>query len=198
MSAANVVDSSGWLEYFTDSERAPLFAPAIEDVENLFVPVISIYEVFKKVLRERGEDEALQIASVRQNGQLINLDCALALEAARHSLPLADSIIYAAAMRCDATLWTQDEHFKDLPNVRFFPKDPANKPTWSRWIPRFFLPGAHFNFSGFSPFKSFGTKRPSLRITSPSKRTSPPPHSLRWMSTMSQCTALRLPLSATS
>ena len=129
MSAANVVDSSGWLEYFADSERAPLFAFAIEDTENLFVPAISIYEVFKKVLRERGEDDALQVASMMQSGQIIDLDSALALEAARYSLPLADSIIYAAAMRCEATLWTQDEHFKDLPNVRFFPKVPATKPN---------------------------------------------------------------------
>ena len=125
MSVANVVDSSGWLEYFTDSDRAPLFASAIEDAGNLFVPIISIYEVFKKVLRERGEDDALQVASIMQCGHLIDLDCALALEAARHPLPLADSIIYAAAMRHEATLWTQDEHFKDLPNVRYFPRQPT-------------------------------------------------------------------------
>ncbi|MDZ4287711.1 MAG: type II toxin-antitoxin system VapC family toxin [Prosthecobacter sp.] len=122
MSAANVVDSSGWLEYFTDSHRAGLFAPAIEDTDNLFVPVIAIYEVFKKVLRERSEDDALQAVGTMQGGQVIDLDCALALEAARHPLPLADSLIYAVALRHDATLWTQDEHFKDLPNVRFFPK----------------------------------------------------------------------------
>ena len=125
MRTANVVDSSGWLEYFTDSDRASLFAPAIEDTENLFVPVISMYEVFQKVLRARGEDAALQVASMMQVGQLIGLDCALALEAARHRLPLADSIIYATAMRQDATLWTQDEHFKDLPNVRYFPRPPT-------------------------------------------------------------------------
>ena len=123
MSGANVVDSSAWLEYFTDSERAGLFAPAIEDPENLVVPVISIYEVFKKVLRERGENDALQVASMMQSGQVIDLDCALALEAARHPLPLADSIIYAIALRHDAALWTQDEHFKGLPNVRYFPRE---------------------------------------------------------------------------
>ncbi|HEY5891856.1 MAG TPA: type II toxin-antitoxin system VapC family toxin [Chthoniobacterales bacterium] len=122
MNTGNVVDSSGWLEYFTDSDHASLFASAIEDVENLFVPVISIYEVFKKVLRERGENDALQVASMMQVGHVIDLDCALALEAARHPLPLADSIIYASALRHKATLWTQDEHFKDLPSVRFFPK----------------------------------------------------------------------------
>jgi predicted nucleic acid-binding protein len=122
VSTANVVDSSGWLEYFTGSDRASLFAPAIEDTENLFVPVISIYEVFKKVLRERGEDDALQVASMMQVGHLIEVDGALALEAARHPLPLADSLIYATAMRQQATLWTQDEHFKNFPNVRYFPK----------------------------------------------------------------------------
>ena len=122
MSALNVVDSSGWLEYFTDSGRASLFAPAIEDTENLLVPVLSVYEVFKKVLRERGEDAALQVASVMQTGTVIDLDSALVLEAAHHPLPLADSIIYATALRHGAKLWTQDEHFKDLPEVRYFPK----------------------------------------------------------------------------
>jgi toxin FitB len=124
VSAANVVDSSAWLEYFTDSDRAPLFAAAIEDAENLFVPVISIYEVFKKVLRERGEDDALQVASIMQGGQVIDVDSALALEAARYPLPLADSLIYATAVRCEATLWTQDEHFENFTSVRYFPKQP--------------------------------------------------------------------------
>ena len=122
MSTANVVDSSGWLEYLANSDRASLFASAIEDTGNLVVPVISIYEVFKKVLREQGEDAALQIAGMMQAGRVVDLDTTLALEAARHPLPLADSIIYAVAMQHDATFWTQDEHFKDLPNVCYFPK----------------------------------------------------------------------------
>lgn len=122
---ANVVDSSGWLEYLADSDRASMFAPAVEDVGSLLVPVICIYEVVKKVLRDRGEDDALQVASIMQSGEVIDLDCGLALEAVRHRLPLADSIIYASALRHNATLWTQDEHFKDLPNVRFFPSHSA-------------------------------------------------------------------------
>lgn len=122
MSGTNVVDSSGWLEYLADTGRAPLFAPALEDSANLIVPVISIYEVFKKVLRERGEDEAIHVAGLMQGGQVIDLDSGLALEAARLPLPLADSLIYATAMRAGAMLWTQDEHFKDLPNVRYFEK----------------------------------------------------------------------------
>jgi len=124
VSGANVVDSSGWLEYFADTDRASLFAPAVEDAENLIVPVISIYEVFKKVLRERGEDAALQVASMMQTGRVMDLNSALALEAARHPLPLADSFIYAVAIHHEAILWTQDDHFKDLPGVRYFPKLP--------------------------------------------------------------------------
>lgn len=125
MKAANVVDSSAWLEYFADSDRASLFAGAIEDEANLLVPVITLYEVFKKVLRERGESEALQVASVMQNGRMVDLDGPLALEAARYALPLADSLIYAAARRHGATLWTQDEHFKNLPHVRYVPRSPV-------------------------------------------------------------------------
>lgn len=122
MSNYNVVDSSAWLEYFVDSDRAAYFAPAIEDSENLVVPVISIYEVFKKVLRERGEDAALQVANSMQNGRLVEIDLSLAIEAARYSLPLADSIIYTTAKQFNATLWTQDQHFENLPNVKYFAK----------------------------------------------------------------------------
>jgi len=127
VSEINVVDSSGWLEYLADSKSAAFFAPAIEDTENLVVPVITIYEVFKKVLRERGENEALQVASMMQSGQVIEVDSALALDAARYPLPLADSLIYATALRHGATLWTQDEHFKDLPGVRYLAKKAATK-----------------------------------------------------------------------
>jgi predicted nucleic acid-binding protein len=118
----NVVDSSGWLEYFIDSERASLFARAIEDTSNLIVPVVTLYEVFKKVLRERGEHDALQIASVMQAGTVVELDVPLVMSAARFQLPLADSIIYATAQHFQATLWTQDEHFEHLAGVRFFRK----------------------------------------------------------------------------
>lgn len=117
--SANVVDSSGWLEYFADSKRANFFAPAIEDADNLLVPVITIYEVCKKVMRERGENAALQIASMMQAGRVLELDTALAMEAIRYPLPMADSLIYATAVRFGATLWTQDEHFKGLPQVNY-------------------------------------------------------------------------------
>ena len=127
MKAPVVVDSSGWLEYFIGSARAALFAPAIEDAQNLIVPIITIYEVFKKVHRERGDNAALQVASTMQSGTVIDLDLSIVLDAARLKLPLADSIIYATALRHGATLWTQDEHFDGLPSVRYFPI-PAKSP----------------------------------------------------------------------
>ena len=89
MSRWNAVDSSGWLEYFADSARAGFYAPAIEDIGHLVVPVLSIYEVFKKVLRERGEDAAIHVASAMQGGLVVDLDSALAMDAARLPLPLA-------------------------------------------------------------------------------------------------------------
>lgn len=122
MSRRNVVDSSAWLEYLADTAQAAHFAGALQDTENLVVPVITIYEVFKKVLRERGEGDALQVASLMQAGTVVDIGQSLALHAARYALPLADSLIYATATTSGATLWTQDEHFKGLPNVRYFPK----------------------------------------------------------------------------
>ena len=103
----NVVDSSAWLEYFADTPRAKLFAAAIEDTVNLVVPVVVLYEVCNKVRRERGEDAVLQVAAAMESGLLIEVDARLALDASRLDLPLADSLIYATALRHGATLWTQ-------------------------------------------------------------------------------------------
>ncbi len=122
MSGPNVVDSSGWLEYLADTPRARLFAAAIEDTEHLIVPVLSIYEVFKKVRRERGDRDALQVASVMQSGHVVDIDASLCLEAAHLDLPLADSLMYATAQRHQAVLWTQDEDFDGLDGVKYFPK----------------------------------------------------------------------------
>ena len=118
----NVVDSSAWLEYFADTPRAKHFAAAIEDAANLIVPAIVVYEVCKKVRRERGEDAALQVAAALQSGSVTDIDGSLALDASRLNLPLADSLIYATAQRLGATVWTQDEDFRSLPGVRFFQK----------------------------------------------------------------------------
>jgi predicted nucleic acid-binding protein len=122
----NIVDSSGWLEYADDGPNARLFEPAILDVGRLVVPAISLYEVFKKVLRDRGEEPALALAAQMRQGQVVDLDADLALEAARVGvelkLPLADSIILATARAHTATLWTQDDDFQHIAGVRYFAK----------------------------------------------------------------------------
>ncbi|MGM0412592.1 MAG: type II toxin-antitoxin system VapC family toxin [Pseudomonadota bacterium] len=122
----NVVDSSGWLEYFADGPNAEVFAPIIESPPELVVPTISLYEVFKRVLQQRGEGPALQAAALMQQGDIVELTEPLSLSAAnlgvQHRLPLADSIIYATARAHEATLWTQDADFEGLPGVRYQPK----------------------------------------------------------------------------
>lgn len=116
------VDSSGWLEYFADTPRARLFAPAIEAPDRLIVPVVVLYEVVKKVRRERGAGAALEAAALLRSGQIVEVTVATALDAAQMDLPLADSLIYVMARQAGATLWTQDEDFAGLPGVKYFPK----------------------------------------------------------------------------
>lgn len=122
----NLVDSSGWLEFFAKDRNAAFYAPPIEDIENLLVPTISIYEVFKRVRQQTGDTAALSAVAVMMQGTVIELDAELAIEAARLSselkLPMADSIIWATAQLFEATLWTQDSHFEELPGVQFIRK----------------------------------------------------------------------------
>ena len=122
----NLVDSSGWLEYFTEGANADFFAPAIEDNEHLVVPVICVYEVFKKVLQTHGLAMAEFRTADLMRGALVDLTASLAMSAAIISaelkLPMADSFILAVAREHQATLWTQDEHFKDLVGVKYVEK----------------------------------------------------------------------------
>jgi len=122
----NVVDSSGWLEFFTDDINAGFFSTAIKDEEKLIVPTISLFEVFKRVLTERGKDQALEIIALMYTGKIVDLSKEIALLAAQLSheylLPMADSIILATARQEGATLWTQDEHFKRIDDVKYIDK----------------------------------------------------------------------------
>jgi len=122
----NVVDSSGWLEYFADGPNADFFAPAIENTGELIVPSVSIYEVFKRVLQQRGHDEALQVIVVMLQGAVVDLNTSLALSAARVSidcaLPMADSIMLATARAYNATLWTQDADFRGMNGIQYTEK----------------------------------------------------------------------------
>jgi predicted nucleic acid-binding protein len=122
----NIVDSSGWLAYFADEIDANHFITPLSHPETLIVPAITIYEVFKVVLRESNENEALQAVVAMQKGKVIDLNTSRALAAARlslqHQLPMADSIILATAQEFKATIWTQDSDFKNISKVKYFPK----------------------------------------------------------------------------
>ena len=122
----NIIDSSLWLEYFADTEAGNVISETIENTSELLVPTITIYEVFKKLLFERNEDDAIfAIAHMRQ-GKIIELTDELSLFAAKigkdYKLPLADSIIYATNINFNCTLWTQDKHFMNLESVNYFEK----------------------------------------------------------------------------
>jgi len=122
----NVVDSCGWLEYFADGPNADFFAPTIENVSELVVPSISVYEVFKRVLQQRDEGDALQAVAAMQQGLVVDLNTAIALNAAKISvelkLPMADSVMLATACAHNATFWTQDADFRDIEGIQYIEK----------------------------------------------------------------------------
>ena len=122
----NIVDSSGWLAYFADEPNAKHFLTPLNDTSSLVVPTVTIYEVFKVVLRESSENEALQAAVAMRKGTVVDLTALLAIAASKlsleHNLPMADSIILATAKEFDATIWTQDSDFENIGDVKYFPK----------------------------------------------------------------------------
>jgi predicted nucleic acid-binding protein len=127
----NVVDSSGWLEYLVDGPHAEEFLVPLSDIGNLIVPTICLYEVFKVVLRERGEEKAVQAIALMLQGNVVDLNDTIAVQAAKISLekklPMADSIVIATANAFDAVIWTQDQGFAELPQTRYFPKGVASE-----------------------------------------------------------------------
>ena len=122
----NIVDSSGWLAYFADEPNAKHFMTPLSDAATLVVPTVTIYEVFKVVLRESGENDALQAAAAMQKGTVVALTVPLAIAASKlsieHALPMADSLILATAREFNALIWTQDSDLKNINNVKYFPK----------------------------------------------------------------------------
>ncbi|MFB3920281.1 MAG: type II toxin-antitoxin system VapC family toxin [Terriglobia bacterium] len=122
----NLVDSSAWLEYFANGPNAGFFAPGVEETGNLLVPTICLFEVFKRVLQQRGEGPALRVVAQMQQGKVVDLDSKLALSAAKIGLdlklPLADSVILATARAYDAVIWTQDADFAKIKGVKYVAK----------------------------------------------------------------------------
>lgn len=122
----NVVDSSAWLEYFADGPNAAYFAPVIESPDELIVPSITIHEVFRRALVQRGENDALRAVALMQQSRVVDLDAGIAVAAAKlgaeERLPLADSVILATARRFGATLWTMDSDFEGRAGVKYCAK----------------------------------------------------------------------------
>jgi toxin FitB len=122
----NLVDSSGWLEYFANGKNAKFFAPVIEDTKELIVSTINLYEIFKKILKEKDENSALQAIALMQQAKVVEVNTTIAISAAKISydknIPMADSLIYTTARFFNATVWTQDYDFKDLDGVKFIKK----------------------------------------------------------------------------
>jgi predicted nucleic acid-binding protein len=122
----NIIDSSGWLEYFSDGPNAKHYLPPLNDTSSLIVPVITVYEVFKVVLRESSENAALQAVAAMQKGKVADLTTSIAMRASKlslkHHLPMADSIILATAHAYRCVIWTQDSDFQNIEGVNYFPK----------------------------------------------------------------------------
>jgi len=120
-----LLDSYGWIEYFTEGPLAGKYAKYVEDVneENTVMPTIVVYEVYKKIKGEISEEKALEAYAQLMRAKVIPIDISLAIEAADFSLKLglgmADALIYAAAKREGARIVTSDEHFKGLEDVEF-------------------------------------------------------------------------------
>ncbi|RJP70013.1 MAG: type II toxin-antitoxin system VapC family toxin [Ignavibacteriales bacterium] len=123
----NLVDSSGWLEYLADGKNAKFFASAIENTDELIVSVVNIFEIYKKVLKEKDENSAIQVIGLMQQAKVIDISPSIAIEAAKYSyqykIPMADSLIYATAKMNDAVVWTQDVDFKNLDGVKYIRKN---------------------------------------------------------------------------
>lgn len=123
----NVVDTSGWLEFFEGGNNAKRFSEPIKEISKVAVPTICIYEISKVILRESDEEHLIQALAAIQKGRVVELTSPISILAAKisikYKLPMADSIIYAMAQCFNAQVWTQDIDFKDLPNVNYIPKN---------------------------------------------------------------------------
>jgi predicted nucleic acid-binding protein len=122
----NLVDSSGWLEFFAGGPNAEFFATPLENIDELIVPTISIYEVFKSILRQRDESAGLQAVALMKQAQVIDLTANISMMAAKlsleHKIPMADSIILSTGRYYQATVWTQDADFKGLDGIKYIKK----------------------------------------------------------------------------
>jgi predicted nucleic acid-binding protein len=128
-----LVDTCGWIEWLTNGKLAASFEPYLLKPENLIVPTLIQYELYKWACREKDSTTALQIIGMTENGIIVPFDTKLALDAAdiskKHGLSMADAIIYASSENNKALLITADKHFKELTHVKFFEKKCVSSPA---------------------------------------------------------------------
>src|SRR5262249_2488063 len=122
----NLVDSSGWIEYFSNRPNKPFFREVIQDTRNLIVPTVVLCEVMRYIIRAASQTEADRAMAQMERCFVADLDSGTARLAAtlglRHNLPIADSVIYATAQAHNAKLYTQDADFEKLPGVKYVRK----------------------------------------------------------------------------
>lgn len=122
----NLVDSSGWIEYLLDTDRADLFAQPIEQRDALLVPVIALFEVHRVLGRKLPPEMVTKCLDVMRMGRVLEITDRRATAAAevalRHRLAMADAMMYSLALEHGATFWTQDADYQGLAGVHWFPK----------------------------------------------------------------------------
>ena len=121
-----IIDSCGWLEWFTDGRLADQYQEYLADADNILMPAIILYEVYKILKREVGEEKALLAAGYMQGYPVIPLDDTLALSAAdialQEKLAMADAVIVATSRAHNCTIISSDADLKDQVNVHYIPK----------------------------------------------------------------------------
>ena len=121
-----LVDSSGWLEFFTDGPLAGAYIPHLKNLRDIVTPTVVLYEVYKVIKRQRSEEEALAAVAQMGKTQLVSLTDTIALTAAdmslANNLAMADAIVYATALTEGAELITSDADLASLPGVAYLRK----------------------------------------------------------------------------
>lgn len=122
----NLVDSSGWIEFFLAGPNGPLFKPVIEQRSILLVPVIALFEVHRVLSRKLPPELVVKCLDVMRMGRVLEITDRRAIAGAevatRHSLAMADAMMYSLALEHGATFWTQDADYQGLPEVQWFSK----------------------------------------------------------------------------
>ena len=120
------VDSSGWIEFFLGSAAGRTFKSIIEQTDQLIVPSLSFFEVHRFLSRTVDVAQRDTCLDIMRRGRVVELTVQRAIAASdtaqKHRLAMADAVMYSIAREFNATFWTQDVDYKDLPGVSYHAK----------------------------------------------------------------------------